>query len=525
MQKKSNKLPYVFVEIDEADNLEDDAISADASVLPYENFYASALANAYHQAYSIPPLGVPAPSPYMQNTGGFAPVMPAQYQVNPYSGVLDQGLSGFSQIDDPYLDDGDFDDFDDDDDVYAASINQESDDSEKDELNVTTVAIPVFKNVESRENKTRSNSYSPQYAQMPILSTMPFYQTLPFSYNPFRTPFVNPLWAISQMPMRGNASFGMPAYPLHPLQPQQPIKGAQFAPNNMNQRMQGASENAPRTGASHQQDPRRVRISSESIKQIDGVKKNQQNAAQKQASLILPAEAREAFGMPNVPNRTSDDSGIQQPMQQRPNSQNLVSGTVSNASNPSTETQTITANTDSVSVSVSVLPSNNSIEAVKPVQAVSAPVQEVEEVQPSQDATPIAIPVTKGTKAKKRGGEPKQPKESFQEMAMRENAEKTHTSLEESNDVDDMGKPLLDANAIATSDMFSTPAASMNDSMTGFQFRSSRRKHVLVIVLVALILALVVAAVVCVFAVWTGAATISFDESNVPSIQLSGNSD
>lgn len=520
MQKKSNKLPYVFVEIDEADNPEDDAINADASVLPYENLYASALANAYHQAYSIPPIGVPAPSPYMQNTGGFAPVMPVQYQVNPYSGVLDQGLSGLSQIDDPYLDDDDFDD--DDDDVIAK--NEESDDPEKDELNVTTVAIPVFKNVESWENKTRSNSYGSQYAQTPILSTMPFFQTLPFSYNPFRTPFVNPLWAISQMPMRGNSGFGMPAYPLHPHQPQQPIKSAQFAPNNMNQRMQGASQNAPRTGASHQQDPRRVRISREPVSQVNDVKKNQQNAMQPQASIRLPAEAREAFGAPNVSNRTGGNTGIQHPMQQRPNSQNPVSGTLGSTSNPSSEMQTITANTDSVSVSVSVLPSNNSIEAVKPVQAVSTQAQKVEEVQPSQGATPIAIPVTKGTKAKKRSSEPKQPKESFQEMAMRENAEKTHTSLEESNDVDDMGKPLLDANAIATSDMFSTPTASMNDSMTGFQFRSSRRKHVLVIVLVALILALVVAAVVCVFAVWSGAATISFDESNVPSIQLSGNS-
>lgn len=525
MQKKSNKLPYVFVEIDEADNSEDDVLNADASVLPYENPYASILASAYPQAYSIPPIGVPTPSPYMQNTGGFAPVMPTQYPVNPYSNVLNQDLNSLYQIDDSYLDDGDFDDFDEDvDDVIA--LNEESDDPEKDELNVATVVIPVFKNVESRKNKAQPNSFGHQYAQIPILPTMPFLQTLPFNYNPFRTPFVNPLWAISQMPMRGNTGFGMPVYPLQPHQSQRSIQGAQLTPNNMNQRMQGASQNAPRTGASHQQDPRQVRISSEPVNQVNDVKKNQQNAMHLQSSLRLPAEAREAFEAPNVPNRTAGNTGIQQPrQQQRPNSQNPVSGTLGSTSNPSAETQTITANTDSVSVSVSVLPSNNPVEAVKPVQTASTPVQKVEEVQPSQGATPIAIPVTKGTKAKKRGNEPKQPKESFQEMAMRENAEKTHTSLEESNDVDDMGKPLLDVNAIATSDMFSTPAASMNDSMTGFQFRSSRRKHVLVIVLVALILALVVAAVVCVFAVWSGAATISFDESNVPSIQLSGNSD
>lgn len=523
MQKKPNKLPYVFVEIDEADNSEDDVLNADASVLPYENPYASVIPGTYPQSYSMPPMGVPAPSPYMQNTGGFAPVMPAPYQVNPYSGMLEQDFNNLYQVDDSYLDDDIYDDFDDEDEEDAVIVNQESDDSGNDELNVATVVIPVFKNVESRKNKTKQNTFGHQYAQMPILPTMPFLQTLPFSYNPFRTPFVNPLWAISQMPMRGNTAYGAPLYPMQPQQPQRPIQNGQFAPSNMNQHMQGAPQNTPNTGVSNQQDPRRVRSSREPINQVNDAHKNQQNTSRD--SLRLPAEAREAFAAPSIQKKAAGNAGIQAQMQQsRSHSQNPISGIPGNIVNPSTDTQTITANTDSVSVSVSVLPTNNSVETAAAVQPMSAHVQKVEDVQPSQGATPIALPVTKGSKTKKRNNEPKQPKESFQEMAMRENAEKTHTSLEESNEVDDMGKPLLDANAIATSDMFSTPTTSMNDSMTGFQFRSSRRKHVLVIVLVALILALVVAAVVCVFAVWSGAATISFDESNIPSIQLSGNS-
>lgn len=518
MQDKSNKLPYVFVEIDETDNSEDDSFSAEASILPYDQPFTEAFPGTYAQSYAaIPQVGMSVPTPYMLNTGGFAPVMQPQYPVGSYADIYSQSRESIYPLDDPYLDD-DYEDYLEDDDLVAER-QEVSGDAENDELNVATVVIPVFKNVDSRKNKAQFNTTGHQYAQIPILPTMSFLQALPYAYNPYKIPFVNSSWALPQMPMRNLGNLGM-----SPYMPQTPqtINGGQVGRNQIAQHPQSISQNPSYPAASYVGVQGRHADSPAPRNNFQKAPDEQQGSSN--AQVRLPAEAREAFSSANAGSGRTVSSGTQpyntQINQDTPHSYNRMTA---ESSNSATEAQTITANTDSVSVSVSVLPSaqSSSTNVATSTKPLKPSVQD--EVRPSQGATPIPLPVTKGSKARKRTTEPKQPKETFQEKAMRENAEKTHTSLEESNGIDDMGKPLLDANAIATSDMFLTPASSMNESMTGFQFRSSRRKHVLMIVIVALVLALVVAAVVCVFAVWTGAATISFDESNIPSIRLSEN--
>lgn len=550
MQNKSNKLPYVFVEIDEIE--EQDALD------PYGQ---SAAVMGYQPVPRAPfPPNMSGPmfpqmgNPYAPPIGPLAALqMTPQFQVGPYAKSLDM-LD--VEPDDDYLDD-DYDfDYPEEDEFDSGDERESSQEpiksakaaSEEEALNLETVVIPVFKNADSGQGKGQTTAQAQTIAQVqaaypqpPILPTMPFMHTLPYAYNPFRTPFVNPMWAQPRISMMGAPeAMRLGAYSM----------GAQAAMQQRNQlaanaRSQGIQQNAhPQNmgqGAQstmHQQNMSQGAYPhNQQFNRAQGtnrVASEASNAGSHQTrispgSSVLPMEALEAFEgsrSTDVPLPSYAARNIKAASNGASVAPNMPETISANHMDAASNEQTITASTDNVSVSVSVVqPKQSQANGMETASMQTNPAPQpqgqaaaVEHI--AQNASLTGVPTTKGSKAKKKAAAPKAPKETFEEMAMRENAEKTHTSLTESDGVDQMGKPLLDTNAIETSDMFSAPATSMNDSMTGFQFRASRRKHVLMIVFAALILAIVIAAVVCVVAVWTGAATITFDESNVPSIQL-----
>lgn len=535
MQNKSNKLPYVFVEIDEIE--EQDALD------PYGQ---DAAVMGYHPSPGAPfppnlsgPMFPQIANPYAPPIGPLAALqMTPQFQVGPYAESLE--MLDVDPEDDYLEDDYDIDYLDDEgpegdpghEEVDKVSKNAPSEES----LNLETVVIPVFKNAESPKAKAQSAAFAQGvYPQVPILPTMPFFQTLPYAYNPFRTPFVNPMWAMQpRVPGMGAVDPArMGSYPM----------GAQTSTQQRNQIYADPRSHGPQEGSrprgpmqvSHSQSMAqtgRSHMQTNRPQGANGVVPDTLRGGQQRRSPdspILPMEALEALegaSSPEVPLPSHAAQNIKAASSRANVASNVLDPVRVDALNRASNEQTITASTDNVSVSVSVVQPKQAqagtmdMGPARPEPKPQPQGQAVAVEQPSQNAALTGVPSTTGPKAKKKAAAPKAPKETFEEMAMRENAEKTHTSLAESDGVDQMGKPLLDMNAIETSDMFSTPAASMNDSMTGFQFRASRRKHVFMIVLTALILAAVIAAVVCVVAVWSGAATIAFDESNVPSIQL-----
>lgn len=545
MQNKSNKLPYVFVEIDEVE--EQDALDPygqNAAVMGYQPVPGAPFPPNI-SGPMFPQMG----NPYAPPIGPLAALqMTPQFQVGPYAESLDM-------LDvDP---DDDYFDYDYDSDYLEEDEFDSGDEPESEErtakpvkasgeetLNLETVVIPVFKNSDSGQGKGQTTAQAQTiaqaqaaYPQPPILPTMPFMQTLPYAYNPFRAPFVNPMWARPNISMMGApqamrlGSYSMGAQAAM-QQRNQLAANARSQGMQQNARPQNMAQGAPST--MHQQNMSQGAYpQSQQFNRAQGANKvasEPSNAGSHQTRIspgspVLPMEALEAFEgsrSTDVPLPSHAARNIKAASNRASMASNMPETISANHMGASSNEQTITASTDNVSVSVSVVqPKQSQANGMETASTQTKPAP-----QPQGQAAAVeqtaqnGAPTMKGPKAKKKAAAPKAPKETFEEMAMRENAEKTHTSLAESDGVDQMGKPLLDMNAIETSDMFSAPAASMNDSMTGFQFRASRRKHVLMIVLAALILAIVIAAVVCVVAVWTGAATISFDESSVPSIQL-----
>ena len=510
MQNKQKKLPYVFVEIDDIEDLEELYPHAQASGMPR---YAPPFAAApYAPGQVLMPNMQPAQAanPYVPPIGPLAALqMTPQLQVGPYA-QADDVLDVYAddepfddEMDEDYVSDYDEadceDDFDDEDDVDFASADD-------DELNLETVVIPVFKSSKGGKGAIYPQVTTNPYQQLPAMPIMPVVQSLPYAYSPFRVPFVNPMYSQPRLPFLGasNGAMGMmqAAAPMQASAVRQPRSGNRF-PNGKSAHRNAKS--APKKKSQVK------RISRESVPEVKAVQKTVRKDLPN-----MPQEAIEALSK----NASSSKSPHDAPMPQSSlgNASSLTPGQGKAGSvQTSKDGQTITASTDSVKVSVSVLPPN---QTVIPAQA-STPASAQAQSYPQliNDAQAVSSASPNSAKAGKKPAEPKRQKESFQEKAMRENAEKTHTSLSETNDPTQVGQPLLDANAIATSDMFSTPVASMNEGL-----KASGRKHVLVIVLVALILALVIAAVVCVFAVWSGAATIEFGESNIPTIQLANNS-
>lgn len=591
MPDKHDKLPYVFVEIDEPEEPEvikpyiyDDPPYPQYGASPYPGPYQSPMP----QGFAGAPYPGPTPSPYpphgmsAQSYGD-----PASYQApdtfEDDSRDFDHPLYSRDQVEDYDLDNDLDDEALEEDDYFVKSVDEHAfdkesdsvdglegdaaidddlddfdfdsfDEPESDELDLKTVVVPVFKNmglprakkgdpqpVQQAQPMTNQapSQIPPQIIQprpqMPMGQMAPVYQALPYAYNPYRVPFVSPAWMQPFMPIPVMPPVRGPQFPVSPTpQRQAPVqRGGEAGPALQ----QGIANSHASTG---------VRGSSKLRDSLPSIKSEPKPSGQ--SAISMPAEAREALSSLDRPaapiderrlsrmrDRSASTNASKSPSQ-GPKAKNTI---VIDPTGGASSGQTITANTDSVSVSVKVMPpkaaqgASGAAPAAKnqPPTALSAssipsPLNEAVPASMSNQASIPAAgstePKVNGQSAKKRPSEPKHPKETFEEKAMRENAEKTHTSLVESAAVDEMGKPLLDANAIETSDMFSAPATSMNESMKGF-FKSSRRKRTLVIVLLALIVAIVVAVIVCLVAVWSGAAVITYDANNVPSIALTGN--
>lgn len=533
MPNKSNKLPYVFVEIDEIhkndaskryDSSEIDA--EDEPLIPEPlppNYYPPA-----HQASVYSPQAVqpyPYPYPYghpqygYQDSYSHSIPLPSKGK-DPWFAKSSKDLYEEEYDLDPY------DDFDDDFDDYESYLE---DGPENDALNLETVVIPVFKNFDDAKGASplsaASHPYYPSYAQLPLTSLMPFFSTLPYAYNPYRVPFTGPAWPMSNysgMPGVNNV-YASPVNPGFRQRPINPNFVPQVQPKPIRNQM------LPRTMPAQVNNPiSQPRPDNRFVPRPNNQFQGPRNASQAgvaspQNQLNMPAEAREALlqnqsaQSQSGASQSAQNQSVAQPMASAPKT---AAPMVANAANSPAKTQTITANTDAVSVSVSVLPPKTSAGNQPSATVAKTSDASTNATQPIVGAASITGAAVTESKPKKKASEGKQPKESFQEMAMRENAEKTNTKLTE--DIDDptqMGKPLLDASAIETSEMFSTPAKPMNETMTSF-FKSSRRKHILMIIIVALILAVIVATVVCAFAVWSGVATIAFDESNIPSLRF-----